>query len=34
MHESDLVAQAELARKLGVSSQFLNAVEMGRSGCR
>jgi transcriptional regulator with XRE-family HTH domain len=31
MRESDEISQAELARNLGVSRQFLNAVEMGRS---
>jgi transcriptional regulator with XRE-family HTH domain len=31
MRETDEISQAELARKLGVSRQFLNAVELGRS---
>jgi transcriptional regulator with XRE-family HTH domain len=31
MRETDEIAQAELARRLGVSRQFLNAVELGRS---
>lgn len=31
MRETDEIAQAELARRLGVSRQFLNAVELGKS---
>ena len=31
MRETDEITQAELARCLGVSRQFLNAVELGRS---
>lgn len=31
MRETDEMTQAELARRLGVSRQFLNAVELGRS---
>lgn len=31
MRETDEISQAELARQLGVSRQFLNAVELGRS---
>lgn len=31
MRETDEITQAELARRLGVSRQFLNAVELGRS---
>jgi transcriptional regulator with XRE-family HTH domain len=31
MRKTDEVSQAELARRLGVSRQFLNAVELGRS---
>jgi transcriptional regulator with XRE-family HTH domain len=31
MRETDEISQADLARKLEVSRQFLNAVEMGRS---
>lgn len=31
MRETDELTQAELARGLGVSRQFLNAVELGRS---
>ena len=31
MRENDEITQAELARRLGVSRQFLNALEMGRS---
>jgi transcriptional regulator with XRE-family HTH domain len=31
MRGTDEVTQAELARRLGVSRQFLNAVELGRS---
>lgn len=31
MRETDEVSQAELARRLGVSRQFLNVVELGRS---
>lgn len=31
MRETDEITQAELARRLGVSRQYLNAVELGRS---
>jgi len=31
MRETDEITQAELARRLGVSRQFLNAVELERS---
>jgi transcriptional regulator with XRE-family HTH domain len=31
MRETDQITQAELARRLGVSRQFLNAVELERS---
>lgn len=31
MRENDEITQADLARRLGVSRQFLNSVEMGRS---
>lgn len=31
MRETDDITQADLARRLGVSRQFLNAVERGRS---
>jgi transcriptional regulator with XRE-family HTH domain len=31
IRETDEITQTELARRLGVSRQFLNAVELGRS---